>query len=84
MEEGEERKQLLRLIAAQMKKEYVLWNKDDVEDRKIVEDIYEYSEGKISLDEHQLKLGVYRAPSPQHNSNKNQKGKSKNKNKKKH
>lgn len=82
MPDGEERDQLLRLIAAQMKKEYILWNKDSVEDEKIVEDIKEYSAGSISLDAEQLNLGVYRAPAQQQN--KNQKGKNNRKNKKKH
>ena len=31
MPDGAERDELLRLIAAQMKKEYILWNKDNVE-----------------------------------------------------
>lgn len=82
MTDGEERDQLLRLIAAQMKKEYILWNKDSVEDEKIVEDIKEYSNGAISLDAEQLNLGVYRAPALQQS--KNQKGKNNRKNKKKH
>lgn len=82
MPDGEERDQLLRLIAAQMKKEYILWNKDSVEDEKIVEDIKEYSDGSISLDAEQLNLGVYRAPVQQQN--KSQKGKNNRKNKKKH
>jgi hypothetical protein len=81
MSEGEERDELLRLIAAQMKKEYILWNKDNVEDSKIIEDIREYSDGQILLSEEKLNLGVYRAPAQQqykHNS-KNQKKKNKKK-----
>lgn len=81
--EGEERNELLRLIAAQMKKEYVLWNKESVEDSKIIEDIREYSNGQIVLDENNLKLGTYRAPS-NYNNGKNQNGKNqRRKNKKK-
>ena len=81
MADGEERNELLRLIAAQMKKEYILWNKDNVEDSKIIEDIREYSNGQICLSEDKLNLGVYRAPAQQqykHNS-KNQKKKNKKK-----
>ncbi len=80
MPDGEERNELLRLIAAQMKKDYVLWNKDGVEDGKIVEDIRDYSNGQIVLREEKLNLGVYRAPQQQskHNS-KNQKKKNKKK-----
>lgn len=67
MPEGEERDHLLRLIAAQMKKEYILWNKENVEDNKIIEDISEYSDGKIVLSEEKLNLGVYHAPTHQSN-----------------
>ena len=80
MPEGEERDELLRLIATQMKKEYILWNKDNVEDSKIIEDIREYSNGQICLSEEKLNLGVYRAPVQQHKQNgKNQKKKNKKK-----
>ncbi len=81
MPEGEERDELLRLIAAQMKKEYVLWNKESVEDSKIIEDIREYSNGTICLSEEKLNLGVYhRAPMQQYKHNgKNQKKKNKKK-----
>ena len=81
MSEGEERDELLRLIAAQMKKEYILWNKDNVEDSKIIEDIREYSNGKILLNEEKRNLGGDRAPAQQqykHNS-KNQKKQNKKK-----
>ena len=81
MQESEERDELLRLIAAQMKKEYVLWNKDSVEDSKIVEDIREYSDGKIVLDEEKLNLGVYRAPMQQKNNGKSKNQRRKNKKK---
>ena len=80
MPDGEERDELLRLIAAQMKKEYVLWNKEGVEDCKIIEDIREYSDGQINPSEDQLKLGVYRAPVQQLKFNgKNQKKKNRKK-----
>ena len=81
MSDGEERDELLRLIAAQMKKEYVLWNKESVEDSKIIEDIREYSNGQICLSEEKLNLGVYhRAPVQQYKHNgKNQKKKNKKK-----
>ena len=64
-----------------MKKEYVLWNKDSVEDSKIVEDIREYSDGKIVLDEEKLNLGVYRAPMQQKNNGKSKNQRRKNKKK---
>lgn len=73
MPEGEERNQLLRLVAAQMKKEYVLWNKDNVEDSKIIEDISEYSNQQLLLSKEELDLGVYQVSAPQYGkNNKNQ------------
>lgn len=85
MPDGGERDELLRLIAAQMKKEYVLWNKESVEDGKIIEDICEYSDGKICLSEEKLNLGVYRAPMHQYNNKGKNKGKNQQrKNKKKY
>ncbi len=51
MPEGDERAQLIHMIAIQMKKDYITWNKDSVEDQKIVDDIRELSEGAIQADE---------------------------------
>ena len=81
MPEGEERNELMRLIAAQMKKEYILWNKDNVEDERIVEDICEYTNGLICPRAEDLNLGVYRAPTQQFS--KNQHGKNQRKKNKK-
>jgi hypothetical protein len=83
MPEGEERDELLYLIATQMKKEYILWNKDGVEDEQIVKDIYEYSGGTIKLSVEELNLGVYHAPMQQNGKNKN-KGKNQQRKKKKY
>ena len=47
--EGEERKQLLQQIANYMKKCFMSWNKDGVEDQKILDDLCEYSDGTIRL-----------------------------------
>ena len=47
--EGEERDVLIRYIANHMKKDYINWNKDGVEDRKILDDLCELSGGKINL-----------------------------------
>lgn len=48
MEEGDKKMQLVKMIASQMKKSYVQWNKD-VDDLKIYEDLYDLSGGKIKL-----------------------------------
>lgn len=54
--EGEEKKQLLHLIAVLMRKNYITWNKDSVELQKIISDLQEYSQGKICISESDLEL----------------------------
>jgi hypothetical protein len=46
-EEGEEKEVLILSIANQMKKSFLLWNKDVVDDEKILNDLAELSNGKI-------------------------------------
>jgi hypothetical protein len=48
--EGEERDVLIKLLANHMKKSFLLWNKDAVEDTKIFMDLQELSGNKISVD----------------------------------
>jgi hypothetical protein len=48
-EDSPEREQLILLIANHMKKSYMSWNKDSVDDAKIFQDLAEYTNGKISL-----------------------------------
>jgi hypothetical protein len=54
-EEGEERDALIRLIANHMKKCYVTWNREVVDDKTIFEDLKNLSGGKIIVGE-ELKL----------------------------
>jgi hypothetical protein len=56
LEEGEEKNCLISLLANQMKKSYLAWNKESVENSKIFLDLYELSGGQIKLDESTLKL----------------------------
>ena len=56
LDEGEERNQLIELIIIQMKKNYIAWNKDGVEDKKIFEDLRIYSKGKIDIAEREIRL----------------------------
>lgn len=51
MTDGEEKNQYVRLIANQMKKTYLQWNKDSVEDDVILNDIRELSDGALNLSE---------------------------------
>jgi Domain of unknown function (DUF4290) len=54
--EGDERNELIRLIANQMKKCFLTWNKEVVEDKKIFDDLCELSHGKIDISADFLKL----------------------------
>ena len=49
LEEGEEKSRFVELILIQMKKNYIAWNKDGVEDRKIIEDLKSYTAGAIDI-----------------------------------
>ena len=83
--EGPLRDELVRLIAIQMKKEHLLWNKEGLEDSKIVDDIRSFSEGEIVVDEKALDLESYTVPAtlltqPVQTQSKKKKKKKKNKN----
>ena len=67
IEDEAERKALIRLLAIQMKKSLSNWNKDGMEDQKIVDDLREYSQGAIDLQVEDLQLNE-----PQRYNNNNQ------------
>ena len=67
MEEGEEKQALLQLLAVQMKKNLNNWNKEGIEDQKIVDDLREYSNGAINLKVEGLRLNDQQ----RHNNNNN-------------
>ena len=50
MEPSEERDQMTLQLANQMKKLFILWNKDNVDDAKIQEDLRELSQGSLSFE----------------------------------
>ena len=56
MEDGEEKEALLHMLAVQMKKNLYNWNKEGIEDQKIVDDLREYSNGAIDLKVEDLRL----------------------------
>ena len=56
----EEKLQLINLLAIQMKKDLNNWNKEGIEDQKIVDDLREYSNGTIDLKVEDLRLGESR------------------------
>lgn len=73
--EGDDKLRLLRMIANHMKRDYLNWNKDSVEDQKILDDLCELTGGKIRLSAEDLKLVEQRTFVPrrrQANNNQNQ------------
>ena len=77
LEEGEEKETLIHLIANQMKKSFILWNKDSVDNRKILKDLADLSGGRIVRDEETFRIAdaTDLVDSPQRNNNTNKKNK---------
>ncbi len=76
--EGPEKDQLIKLLATQMKKSFLTWNKETVDDRKIFKDLDELSDGKIVLDEEVHKLSESRELMARSNNNNNNSNNKKN------
>ncbi len=51
LEEGAEKKELTKMIANQMKRAYLNWNRDSVSDKVILKQLEELSDGKLKLEE---------------------------------
>jgi hypothetical protein len=56
LNESEEKEALVEMTANQMKRAYLNWNKDSVENGKILYDLAEMSEGKIVRYENEVRL----------------------------
>ena len=74
--EGDEKRNLVALICNHMKKDYMAWNKDTVDDRKIAEDLDELSGGKLRMDDDIIRLMAERLaqnyrPKVNYNNNRN-------------
>ena len=54
--DGPERDQLISLLANHMKKSFLTWNKEVVDDDKIFKDLREYSHGRIDLSPETFRL----------------------------
>lgn len=70
--EGDEKNNLVALIANHMKKDFMAWNKDTVDNEKINDDLMEYSGGKLQLTETiqklmESRLAMNRRPRPNNN-----------------
>ncbi len=72
---GEEKNQLLLLIANHMKKCYITWNKDSVSDEKIFKDLHALSDGQLDLSNENMTLieskDILSRNRPKHYSNNN-------------
>lgn len=74
MEESEDKDKLISMIAHQMKKLQLAYNKEGVDDAKILRDLAIYSEGKIDLDPSKYLLHEFKEnPVPANNSKKKKK-----------
>ncbi len=51
LEDKEKQEELIRVISNHMKKLYVIWNKDTVEDAYIFEKLNELSQGKLTVED---------------------------------
>ena len=58
MEMGPERAAAEYFIALQMKRDYMTWNQENVEDIKIFKDLFELSDGQILLTPENCKLNI--------------------------
>ncbi|MDR2499026.1 MAG: DUF4290 domain-containing protein [Tannerellaceae bacterium] len=56
MEDGADKQKLIFYIAMQMKRSYIVWNKDTVDNGRIFADLYELSKGRIKIGEGEMKL----------------------------
>ena len=64
MENGVEKDELIKLLTIQMRKNLNNWNKEGIEDQKIVDDLREYTHGAIDLKVEDLRLNE---PRPYYN-----------------
>jgi len=58
MEEGEEKDYLIKAIANHLKKSYLAWNRDSVNDKTIFKHLEKLSNGKLKLNEDQQLLST--------------------------
>lgn len=62
--EDEDKEILVELLANHMKKSYVAWNKDGVDDEKIFQDLKELSKGKLNFSKDDFKLADVKVMMP--------------------
>lgn len=62
MPEGEERDELVYLLANQMKKQLLAINPEGVDDEKVFRDIYEMTDGRLNISPAEMKLHEFVLP----------------------
>lgn len=62
MEESDDRKEFIRLLANQMKKQLMTTNRDGVDDQRVFRDLYEMSSGAIRINPNEMTLNDYFIP----------------------
>ncbi len=65
MPDGPEKRQLVRLLAVQMKKDLLTWNREMASDERISQDIAYFSNGQLSLQDGDLDVAFATAPAGQ-------------------
>ena len=65
MEDGAERRQLVRLLAVQMKKDLLTWNRELYSDRKVADDLAYLSGGRLNVSDGDLDVTFAQAPGGQ-------------------
>ena len=56
LEDCPQRDSLIRLLAAQMKKSYTAWNRSEISNEQIVQDIWDITDGKVVLNPESLQF----------------------------
>ena len=70
-EEGEEKNQLINLIATQMRKDFQNWNKDHIDVQKIADDMMALSDGALKVNPEDINLVEQRSFMPKRRQNNN-------------
>ena len=70
-EEGDEKKQLVNLIANQMRKDFQNWNKDLIDADKIADDLMTLSDGQLKVNPEDIRLVEQRSFMPRRRQNNN-------------
>lgn len=64
MQAGEERSRLINLIVNHMKKDYAAWNKEGMDNQKIIDDLNDMSGGRLAVTLEEVRFFEAKAPQP--------------------